>query len=89
MPKTTGGSSKRQVLIRLTDTEFEVLSALAYLRGVTGTEVVRAETVQLLDRIGPGARIQRLIQERREFEAEEAGQLRSLRDGKPSKRLDT
>lgn len=79
MPKRgAGDAASRQVLVRLTDAQFEVLSALAYLRGVTSTEIARGEVASLLDRAKSDDRIQRLIRERREFEAEEAGQLRTL-----------
>ena len=79
MPKRRDGdAASRQVLMRLTEAQFEVLSALAYLRGATSTEIARGEVASLLDRAKGDHRVQRLIRERREFEAEEAGQLRAL-----------
>lgn len=56
-----------------------VSSALAYLRGTSATEIARDEVVAFLDKAAGADRIQRLIRERAEFEAEETGKLRSIR----------
>ncbi len=79
MPHKKAESTPQQVLIRLTSAQSDVLSALAYLRGTSATEIVRDEVVAFLDKAAAVERIQRLIRERAEFEAEEAGKLRSIR----------
>lgn len=68
-----------QVLIRLTAAQSEVLAALAFLRGTSGTEILRDEVLRFLGGAADSERIQRLVQERMEFGAEEAGKLRSIR----------
>ena len=72
-------SPNHQVLIRLTRTQAEVLSALAFLRGTTGTEIVRTEIAGFLENAASSERVQRLVRERREYEAEESRKLRPIR----------
>lgn len=79
MPPSKAESTPHQVLIRLTAAQSQVLAALAFLRGTSGTEIVRDEVVAFLDGAADTERVQRLVQERAEFQAEEAGKLRSIR----------
>jgi hypothetical protein len=79
MPSKKGDAASQQVLIRLTAGQTEVLSALAFLRGTSATEIVRDEVVAFLDNAASAERVQRLIRERAEFKAEEAGKLHSIR----------
>jgi hypothetical protein len=84
MPSKKAKATPHQVLIRLTAGQSEILSALAFLRGTSSTEIVRDEVVSFLDTAATSERVQRLVRERAEFEAEGAGKLRSIRSvGKP------
>lgn len=85
MPSIKGDGASQQVLIRLTATQTEVLSALAFLRGTSATEIVRDEVVAFLDNAASADRVQRLVRERAEFKAEEAGKLHSIRPATNSK----
>lgn len=79
MASKKADSATQQVLIRLTAEQSDVLSALAFLRGRSATEIVRDEVVAFLDGAADAERVQRLIRERAEFKAERAGKLRSIR----------
>ncbi len=79
MPPRKAEPTAHQVLVRLTAEQSDVLAALAFLRGTSGTEILRGEVVRFLDGVADSERIQRLVQERMEFVAEEAGKLRSIR----------
>lgn len=79
MASKKADSATQQVLIRLTAEQSDVLSALAFLRGTSATEIVRDEVVAFLDGAADAERVQRLIREKAEFKAEQAGKLRSIR----------
>lgn len=84
MPAKKSDATSQQVLIRLTAQQSEVLSALAYLRGTSATEIVRDEIVGFLEHASSAERVQRLMRERAEFNAEEAGKLRPIRSAAAS-----
>jgi hypothetical protein len=79
MPKqSVTEPATRQVLFRLTEDEHAVLAALAYLEGVTPTEVAKAAVLRQVADQSRSDRIQRLLRERREHEAEVSGKLVSM-----------
>jgi hypothetical protein len=79
MPKKASNTAAtRQLLFRLTEDEYAVLAADAYLQGVTPTECAKAVVAKHVESRSGSDRIQRLLQERREYEAEASGKLVSL-----------
>lgn len=80
-----GDGPNRQVLLRLSDTQARLLTAIAYLRGQTATEVVRTEVAKLLEAEGTSDRIQRIIRERLEYEAELDGMVSPIAPRRLSK----
>lgn len=76
---TKAPTASHQVLIRLTKTQADVLSALAYLQDTSATEIVRGQVTVFIDDAAESGRVQRLVRERAEFEAEQAGALKQLR----------
>jgi hypothetical protein len=79
MPKQPSGKSPtRSILFRLTEDEYAVLAAVAYLEGVTPTELAKSEALAFIASSRQGERIQRLLRERMEHEAEAEGKLADL-----------
>lgn len=68
----------RQVLMRLTESEHAVLAAMAYLEGVTPTELASERIVGFLEVAAKSDRVERVVRERREHEAEREGRLATL-----------
>ena len=80
MPKPTRESPTRQILFRLTEAEYDTLCGMAYLQGVSPTEVARQQLAAVLIGWAELPRVDRVVRERHEYEAEIAGKLAVLPD---------
>lgn len=64
--------------MRLTEHEYAVLAAAAYLDGVTPTELASAHVADYLATAAKSERVARVVRERLEHEAERDGKLATL-----------
>lgn len=78
MPGKSREARSKQMLLRLTDEEHEVLAAAAYLEGTTPTELAREQVAAYVVQRAASDRVRRVIRERQEHEAEKDGKLRAI-----------
>lgn len=78
MPKKSTPASTHSVLFRVAEDEYDILSAMAYLQGVTPTELARTQVITAIESWRENDRVVRVALERREFDAEQQGKLASI-----------